>query len=507
MFQNVGQSRNIVIYLTCLCIFPCWLLWWTLHNPLPDGYQNEYLHVGNAYDLWGALRRFDVWHLRWYMYTNYWPWGFYAVGWPALLATGKTVQGLILSNLWYYGLLCWSMHRLAKVFDSPYALLLLLLCPAVFGSMTRFEPNLANISMLSVGLMCLVNSQNLNHRGWTIGWGVALGVGLMLDRLTILFFLGPAVLAYLPEMSRKKMVNLLFASGVGLFITAAYYREFLLRHTEELFSQAPIGEIDSTGELILPDNPIPWLYYPFSLVDNQAGPFVGLVMVVGLALAIWRPQKKDAPLWLTMLPAFVLFTFIAKKQSYYTFPLLVPLALLGGRLPLLSRVGIGGGIVGWLALGVGIGSLGSPFLPEKWVSPRYVLARPPSFQEWPIDDLAQQMTAAEEIVVFSEDVELYEGFLVLKLRRYTDGHVRGVTLDPIGVWEFLDRAEYVVWMTESGEKWPSAGIIEAELISDHYDVAELPDLAQRLESLETEFRKEGEWVSGDGRLMLFRRAR
>ena len=42
-------------------------------NPLPDGYQNEYLHVGNAYDLFQALIDLDVWHMRWYMYTGYWP--------------------------------------------------------------------------------------------------------------------------------------------------------------------------------------------------------------------------------------------------------------------------------------------------------------------------------------------------------------------------------------------------------------------------------------------------
>ena len=30
-------------------------LLWLDANQLPDGYQNEYLHVGNAMDLWGAV--------------------------------------------------------------------------------------------------------------------------------------------------------------------------------------------------------------------------------------------------------------------------------------------------------------------------------------------------------------------------------------------------------------------------------------------------------------------
>ena len=69
-----------------------YLLWWIGLNPLPDGFQNEYLLTGNALDLWSALRTGDLWHLRWYMYTGYWPWGLYAVPWPfmALMGAGRT---------------------------------------------------------------------------------------------------------------------------------------------------------------------------------------------------------------------------------------------------------------------------------------------------------------------------------------------------------------------------------------------------------------------------------
>ena len=73
------------------------------------------------------------------------------------------------------------------------------------------------------------------------------------------------------------------------------------------------------------------------------------------------------------------------------------------------------------------------------------------------------------------------------------------------MWEFLDQAEYFIWMTNSDSDWPSAGIIEAELISDHYDINDLPPLPERFEAASTSFEKIEEWPSGEGRLVLFQR--
>ena len=86
--------------------------WWVENNPLSDGFQNEFLHVGNAYDLWSALVASDVWHLRWYMYTGYWPWGLYAVPWPFLAIAGPDRLALIAGNLVHLGALLVAMRTL-----------------------------------------------------------------------------------------------------------------------------------------------------------------------------------------------------------------------------------------------------------------------------------------------------------------------------------------------------------------------------------------------------------
>ena len=60
-------------------------------------------------------------------------------------------------------------------------------------------------------------------------------------------------------------------------------------------------------------------------------------------------------------------------------------------------------------------------------------------------------------------------------------------------------------MTNSTTDWPSEGIIEAELIADHYDLQTLPPLPEAIVQLESSFQKVQEWPSGEGRLVLFQR--
>ena len=42
---------------------------------------------------------------------------------------------------------------------------------------------------------------------------------------------------------------------------------------------------------------------------------------------------------------------------------------------------------------------------------------------------------------------LYEGFLVLALRERVPANcqVRGVTMDPMGIWEFWEEVDSVLW--------------------------------------------------------------
>ena len=512
-----------------------YLAWWLGHNPLPDGYQNEYLHVGNAFDLWGALTAGDVWHLRWYIYTGYWPWGLHAVAAPIFAVTGPSRAALVSTNLVHFAVLLWGTARLGRSFGAPLAPVVLALCPGVFGSLVRYEPNLAAIAWTVAGLACLVGSQGLRQRRMVVGYGLCLGVGLMMDRLTVGFFLLPALLPWLSRLrdpdGRRVAVSLGLATGTTLLLTAAYYREFLLRHADELLGQAPVGEIDAAGSVTAGGGP---LYYLLSLPDSQAGTVTGLALLVGLALfcaSVWRRRADAASLRpaLTLLCAtlvpLVFFSLLAKKQVYYTLPLLGPLAVMAARSRWVGAVAVAGGVWAFGALGVGAlpgARLVSWRMPEPLVAPRHVLARPPSHDTWPLDAIIRTLptqpadraarraappgSVGPSIAVFSEDDRLFEGFVTLAVREGLPGsHPRGVTLDPTGTYEMLDHSQALLWVGPAGGGWPDARDVKMELLADHYDLRELPPVADHVAAAKDQFAEVARMRSGDLELVVFER--
>ena len=138
ILSNEKMLEQLVLIVS-FCGTMGWFLYWIDQNPLPDGYQNEYLHVGNAYDLFQALIDLDVWHMRWYMYTGYWPWGLYAVSWPFLLIFNMSYSSLLYSNWIYIGILgvsCYLVrHRChaSSLFSLLLSSLFLLSLPQSWG--------------------------------------------------------------------------------------------------------------------------------------------------------------------------------------------------------------------------------------------------------------------------------------------------------------------------------------------------------------------------------------
>jgi len=517
--------RWIIALWLCAALFQGW---WVAHNPLPDGFQNEYLLLGNAMDLWGALTSGDLWHMRWYMYTGYWPWGFFAVPWPFMSVLGPTRLALVMGNLIHLAVLLAAVNIMGRALGARWAPVLVLLCPGVFGSLVRFEPNLADIAWTAAGLACLVRSRDLRDRRMVLGWGACLGIGLMMDRLAVGFFLVPALLPLLWRANRKSWTHLAMGLGVTLLLTGAYYREFFIRHTSELLSQAPVGEIDSAGTLSGGGGLLDWFYYPLALVDSQAGPVLGALMIWGL---IGRLRGPRAVLLCSVGGGLLVFTLIAKNQVFYTLPILGPLAVLAATRGRWVALGVVGGL--WTLLSVGIGAqdkvlsyvnhswdgldsqplelpeivMGRPWLPASWVQPRHTLARPPSHQDWPLEEaLAALGPDPGSIAVLSEDHMLFEGFVVLAAREaWPDAEVRGVVLDPHGTFEQLADVDRLLWVGPRGGHRPTQAGIEAELLSDHYTLSSLPPVAAEVENQAQGFDEAGRWSAGEVDVVAMKR--
>ena len=485
-----------------------WMVWWLGHNPLPDGFQNEFLHVGNAYDLWGAVLRRAGWQVRLLVEGNYWPPGFYLATMPALwveaLVWGtQSRAALVGTNLLHLAVLLFALRDLGRVCAAPLAPVLALLCPGVFGCLVRYEPNLAVVAWTAAGLAFLVRSDGLQRLGPVLGWCLCLGVGLYLDRLSAGFFLLPAALPLLPRAGRRGWVHLALGLALVALATLPWYVVFWKNQAAELLSQAPVGEIDSAGVQTETHGALALLYYPLALIDSQAGPLLGLATLAGL----WGPRTRErAVLWASAGCAVLFFTCIAKKQVYYTLPILAPLSVLAAARRPLAWLGLVGGIWGFLALGLGVVP-GGPWLPEAWVAPRHTLARPPVDGAWPVDQAVAALgPSPRRILVYSEDEALYEGFVVLTAReRWLWADVRGVVLDPQGTSERLDQIDAFLWVTPDAGVWPDAAGVQAQLLADHYDLDAIPPVAAQLQDARSAFEEVGRFRTDALDLVAFRR--
>jgi hypothetical protein len=521
---------------------------WLGRNPFPDGFQNEYIHVGNAFDLWDALARWDTWHLRYYVANAYWPPVFYAAPWPLLAAWERSRDALVLFNLVWLGLALYSAHALAGGRRAGVAAMLLLgLSPALFGTLVRFEPATAQIACLGLCLLALVRSEGFTRPRWSLLTGLALAVGLLTDRLgTAPFAALPLLLALLPAAAPRPPAQrvrippgaaaslpsaprwrppwagvLLFALAL-LVVAAPWYLQWFDSQLQEISSQLAAGEIDSAGALTeQPDRVGPrWLYYPLVILDSQAGPVLGAWMLLALLLCAARAFRRgagplrrpgvDGMLLACVLGGLLLFTIVRKKQVFYTLPLILPLAVLGGRalgrmgfarLPLLLLL-LAAGLhqYGWRLWDRGsplAKGLGAPDpIPIAWVFPRHTMARAPSDLSLPMGEIVEAIgEPRHKLVVFSDHHAYYEGFLTLALRQaYPGVSVHGLRGDPQGSYEWFRVSEAFLVISEGPPgRWPTESAMHAALESDHYEVGDLPPVVDLISHHEPSWREARRW--------------
>ncbi|MCB9765324.1 MAG: hypothetical protein H6739_36455 [Alphaproteobacteria bacterium] len=506
---------------------------WLTRNGLPDGYQNEYLHVGNALDLWGALVDRDGWHLRYYLSTNYWPPGFYVWPWPLFKALGATHRAMVLANLGHLAVLLGAVWGLARPlggrFAGAAAMLTMAIWPSVFGNLTRYEPNLAALAWVTLGALMLQRSNRFTHRRSALGFGLVCGVGLLMDRLTLGAFLvipaavewglGLAERGLGPGERRARLLHGLGAVAVVLAVSGWWHVAFVQHHLEEILSQGGVGEIDETGAITESHSALgQLLYYPATLLDGQAGLVPGAWALLALAWALpGLRDRRRVPLTV-VLTGTALFTLVAKKQVYYTIPMLGCLAVVAAER--LAALGRGRWPVGAVVLLAGVHQhgwrmwrsglpmperaaawVGGPSLPEAWVAPRHPQARPPRDLRLPVDALAASLPPGE-VIVFSEDQTWFEGFLVLQLRERRGGGVRGVIGDPQGTFEWFNTARGFIYVSADGTPgWPSEARLEALMEQHHYSLEALPPVIETVRSGRDRYHMVAWWpLEGGGRV-------
>ncbi len=239
-----------------VCVAAWQVTSWTERNGLMNGYQNEYLHVGNALDLWQAFQDRDGHTFGYLLRENYWPPVFYLAPWPLFALVGAGHQAMVWTNLFHLAVLLAAVYHLGLTLrDRGTGLLamgLVIVLPSVFGNLVRFEPNVAVCAWVTLGALCLVKSRGFSDRRWSLAFGLACAVGLLMDRISLALFLGlPALVEVMGALTsgdrRQRGANLAMATLALLVVSGWWHFEFVQQHLAELTSQGGVGEIDSTG--------------------------------------------------------------------------------------------------------------------------------------------------------------------------------------------------------------------------------------------------------------------
>ena len=501
-----------------------------------NGSQNELWHVLNAMNLWDATAWVDKdsTPLGYYLWTNYWPPGFYLFAWPFFAVWGASHQTLVLSNLGHLAILLWAVYRLGCEVRGAraglMAMCLVLLYPSITGNMVRFEPSVALAAWVSLGALALLKCRGFSELRWSLVFAVVSAAGLMMDRLSYAFFLGiPAVVelwrALRGGQVQVRLKHSAWALGLLILLCGYWHWNFFHMHVSELLEQGGAGNIDSHGNFT-EARPVfalrTLLFYPAVLLDDQAGLLPGLLALIGLGAWFFRPAGKDRVLALVVLSSVVVFTLIQKKQVYYTLPMLGCLAVLSAvwlvdrrrvGLFLFAVVCFGG--VHQISLrmlersaplpGEMSRILGASFFPTAWVDREYPQARPPLWLDLPTDEILAALPPGE-ILVFSEDPVWTETYAVLHFReRMPVRRVWQVVGNPQRAFENIHSASAMIHISpDTNPGWPRASEIKAALITENPTTADQWALGEAMAQAEHLFRPAERFVWEGGEALIWK---
>ena len=521
---------------------------WLRANSLPDGLQNEFIHLQRAVELFFRARDLGGSGLGELLWRDYYPPLLAVVGAGTMALGARSEDALAASNLLWLALLMASLYglgtRLGGRWVGVLAAAVVCLYPSIFGNLRHHEPNLALTALGAAAIWALASSRNLTRTGPTLGFAAAMAAGLLADRVSMAPLMAvPATGALVAGLRRPGPAGrggVLFRAGIALALIAVacgyFYWNFATLHVAEIAGQVG-GEIDAQGahtEQRSPLSPLYWLYYPIAWVDMQMGLVLALAALVAVVASLRGVREPGGEthrlvlLWL--VGGLLLFSVLGKKQPYYTLPLLPAAALLTGRWLVrlrppglaasLTGILILAGLLQWSAMSFArpeppergpVGwVMGNSPLPESWIGYRFPQAHPPKRHDLHWGGAMEAIRAdgfdpaADRLAVFGDLGEFYEGYMVPMARMQLDTfQVDGVLLFPRVVREKEAETDYFLFVTsDPTATWPD----EHHVARTHEEFVPPwegdPELMEALERMRDRAHLIGQWEQGTGQRMF-----
>jgi len=290
-------------------------------------------------------------------------------------------------------------RRLADVETGLWAAFFFATAPFVVFSLTNFQLDLPLAATVALALYALVRTEDFSVPRWVLGFGAALGLGILTKPPFAIYLAPPLALSLWRALRsaerRRRLCWAAVSLAVGGALALPWYGPRLFGLPMQILNR-------SFKQAAEQQNPSPLtatalLFYPRTL-PTQLGLLAGLLLLWGL----WALRKNRAArpvLWLATLGPFVVFSLIQNKNLRYTLPIL-PAAALAAAIGLRALPSAWRRVAGWAAVVLGILQVSMTLflVPTPPTLPGMILplaiGRPPSGADWQHDrilaDLARE---------------------------------------------------------------------------------------------------------------------
>jgi hypothetical protein len=199
--------------------------------------------------------------------------------------------------------------------------------PFVVFSTVRFQLDLPLASLVALTFWLVVRTDGLTKRGWTVGVGAVIGLGLLVKPPFPLYVVPAVLWAFSRGRGRPRWTNVGVSALIAVAVSLAWYGPRLMGMPAQIANRS----FKQAAESGHPD-PLSWAalsIYPMTL-PTFFGAAASVLLAIGLVVA-WRRRR-----WLELLGVllpFACFLVIQNKNARYTLPIL-PLAAIVAALAL-----------------------------------------------------------------------------------------------------------------------------------------------------------------------------
>jgi hypothetical protein len=316
--QNPKKNSNLAkIGLVCLILILVGSnVFWVLTRYVADERQNELLSL--SLGTYWVMRTGQLSEIA--GANNYYPPLVHIVSAVfGLFLFGISDASILISLNIFVIILILSVYGIGKVLHNEWVGLLAAFIsgfiPIINIMSKNYYLDMPLAAMVCLAIYLLLRTECFSRRGYSLLFGLSLGLGLLTKWSFFFFLVGPS--AYylyrgLRERKEGAILNSFGSAVIALLVAAGWYAQNL-----HIFRS-----VDTRG--IWSWNSLPWYEYLFFL---QVQMWVPLAIAGAILFLYYVISRKNLPLLLWVAVPYVIFSTVANKNVRYTVPYLPAFAI------------------------------------------------------------------------------------------------------------------------------------------------------------------------------------